>query len=170
MTAEIAVMNKTAVALAADSAVTVGNASGPKIYNTVNKLFALSRYEPVGLMIYGNAQLNGVPWETIIKEYRKKCDRKAFPRLADYSLDFFSYLRGIAPKVFAQGERMVFRKMIERAMRVLKDRVLTRVLRESKPDVVAITLNTVESLLAHVMRLEPLPDLPANYGEVDPVL
>jgi hypothetical protein len=42
MTAEVAVMNKMAVALAADSAVTVSHSGGFKIYNTVNKLFMLS--------------------------------------------------------------------------------------------------------------------------------
>ncbi len=40
MTAEVAVMNTMAVALAADSAVTIGKG---KIYNTANKLFELSR-------------------------------------------------------------------------------------------------------------------------------
>ena len=51
MTAEIAIMNKTAIALAADSAVTIGR--GKKIFNTVNKLFTLSKYHPVAIMIYG---------------------------------------------------------------------------------------------------------------------
>jgi hypothetical protein len=71
-------MNKTAVALAADSAVTIG-VEGKKTYNTVNKLFTLSKYHPVGIMIYDNADFMGVPWETIIKLFRshlsdKKCD------------------------------------------------------------------------------------------------
>jgi hypothetical protein len=48
MTAEIAIMNKTAVALAADSAVTIEQDKGQKIFNTVNKLFTLSKYHPVG--------------------------------------------------------------------------------------------------------------------------
>ena len=51
LTAEIIIMNKTAVALAADSAVTIG-VEGKKTYNTVNKLFTLSKYHPVGIMIY----------------------------------------------------------------------------------------------------------------------
>jgi hypothetical protein len=47
MTAEIAVLNRNAVAMAADSAVTLQLPEGNKIYLT-NKLFALSKYEPVG--------------------------------------------------------------------------------------------------------------------------
>ena len=70
MTAEIAIINKSAIALAADSAITIGTASGPKIYDTVDKLFRLSRHYPVGVMIHGAVSFVGVPWETIIKEYR----------------------------------------------------------------------------------------------------
>ena len=67
MTAEIAILNKNAVALAADSAVTITRPGAPKIYNTANKLFMLSKYHPVGIMVYGTAELMGVPWETVIR-------------------------------------------------------------------------------------------------------
>lgn len=89
MTAEIAVANQTAVALAADSAATIG---GRKIYNGAEKLFELSRTEPVGIMIYGNANLMGMPWETIIKEYRNESGAKSFPRVLDYKADFIRYI------------------------------------------------------------------------------
>lgn len=71
MTAEVAILNRSAVAIAADSAVTLG-LSGRKIYNTANKLFALSFAEPVAIMVYGAASLGSVPWETVIKEYRRE--------------------------------------------------------------------------------------------------
>jgi len=67
MTAEIAILNCEAIALAADSAVTMIGTSGEKIFTSANKLFTLSKYHPVGIMIYGNALFMGVPWETIIK-------------------------------------------------------------------------------------------------------
>ena len=44
MTAEIAILNRNAVALAADSAVTLQLPGGQKIHKTVNKLFMLSKY------------------------------------------------------------------------------------------------------------------------------
>src|SRR4051812_10208603 len=69
MTAEIAILNKTAIALAADSKVTLSTGGKQKTYDTVDKLFSLSKTEPVGAMIYGNAEFVGFPWETIIKEY-----------------------------------------------------------------------------------------------------
>ena len=51
MTAEVVILNREAVAVAADSAVTV-TGRGPKVYNTANKLFSLSAVEPVAVMIY----------------------------------------------------------------------------------------------------------------------
>jgi hypothetical protein len=92
MTAEIAVMNKSAVALAADSAVTIQHRGGQKIYNTVNKLFALSQTSPVGIMIYGSAEITGVPWETLIRIYQGHLGSKKFGRLDDYAKHFFSFL------------------------------------------------------------------------------
>jgi hypothetical protein len=50
MTAEVAIMNKSAVALAADSAVTVQYGNDVKIYNTL-KLFSLCRSSSVGIMV-----------------------------------------------------------------------------------------------------------------------
>jgi hypothetical protein len=81
MTAEIIVVNKNAIAMAADSAVTVGNPFGtPKIYNTVNKLFNLSKNAPVAIMVYGNAECLGLPWETMVKSYRKRLETRHSPR------------------------------------------------------------------------------------------
>ena len=65
-------MNRHGVALAADSAVTVTGPYGVKIYNTVNKLFTLSKYHPVGIMVYSSAELMKVPVETVIKHFRER--------------------------------------------------------------------------------------------------
>lgn len=89
MTAEIAVLNKDAVALAADSTVTI---SGKKTYHNTNKLFALSSSHPVGIMIYGSGELAGIPWEVLIKFYRKKLKEKSFPHLLQYKSDFIEFL------------------------------------------------------------------------------
>jgi len=62
MTAEIAAMNREAVAMAADSAVTLVTEQGQKIFVTANKIFALSKFEPVGIMVYANASWTPKPW------------------------------------------------------------------------------------------------------------
>ncbi|EKN6173833.1 hypothetical protein DVQ67_15815, partial [Yersinia enterocolitica] len=92
MTAEIAVYNKSAVALAADSAVTISGGGNDKIYNGAEKLFSLTKHHPVGLMVYGSGDLCSAPWELVIKAYRKQLGEKSFPTLEEYSSDFFQFL------------------------------------------------------------------------------
>lgn len=91
MTAIVGVLNKHAVAIAADSAVTMGNTH--KVVNCANKIFTLSKYHPVAIMTYNNASFMGVPWDIIIKEYRKQLGSKSFPKLGDYANDFMDFLR-----------------------------------------------------------------------------
>ena len=91
MTAIVGILNKQAIAIAADSAVTVGG--GQKIYNNANKIFTLSKHHPVGIAIYNNASFNSiVPWEIVIKMYRNQVKDKKFDSLKEYALDFYSYL------------------------------------------------------------------------------
>lgn len=72
MTTEIAVVNRLGVALATDSAVTVSGAGQPKVFDTGDKLFELDNAHPVGVMINGNMDFLGVPWEVIIKDFRAR--------------------------------------------------------------------------------------------------
>jgi hypothetical protein len=90
MTAEVGILNSQGLALAADSAVTIG--LGRKIYPSANKIFMLSKYEPVGIMIYGSADLHNMPWETIIKTYRKRLGETRFDTLQEYCDNFIHYL------------------------------------------------------------------------------
>lgn len=92
MTAEIAVINKSAIALAADSAVTISSGISSKIYNGAEKLFALTKYHPVGIMVYGTGNLCSIPWELIIKQYRKQLGTKCFDTLDAYAEDFWQFL------------------------------------------------------------------------------
>ncbi len=88
MTAEVAVMNSQAVALAADSAATLR----PEKILSANKLFTLSKYEPVGIMIYGNASFMGIPWETIVKTFRRDLGTRKFDTLQEYAREFIAFL------------------------------------------------------------------------------
>lgn len=96
MTTEVAILNKHAVALAADSAVTVrygkGQHRADKIFTSANKVFALSRHHPVGIMIYGTADFMHVPWETIIKDFRHSLGQQACRTLNDYVDLFIQYI------------------------------------------------------------------------------
>lgn len=93
MTTEISIMNKNAVAIAADSAVTTSD----KVFPSANKIFALSLYHPVGIMVYANAEYCGIPWEIIIKQYRNSLDVKSFTTIKEYAEDFIEYLNNNTP-------------------------------------------------------------------------
>ncbi len=102
MTAEAVIMNKHAVAMAADSAVTIG---GAKVFNSANKIFAASKYHPVGLMVFGNAEFMGIPWETIVKLYRRQLGQRSFARLGDYADQFVAFLqRLVGAGLVEEGE------------------------------------------------------------------
>ncbi len=93
MTAVVGILNKHAVAIAADSAVTIGGNGGRKIFNKANKVFALSKQHPVGVMIYNSASFMTTPWETIIKVYRKQLGSTSFSTLKEYEQNFIAFLR-----------------------------------------------------------------------------
>lgn len=93
MTAVVGILNKQAVAIAADSAVTIGGNGGRKIFNKANKLFTLSKEHPIGIMIYNSASFMGTPWETIIKVYRRQLANKSFRTVKEYEEDFIEFIR-----------------------------------------------------------------------------
>lgn len=93
MTAEVAILNREAVAMAADSAVTMRRGGSEKIFPSANKIFALSRFYPVGIMVFGVAAFMQLPWETVIKAYRERLGDRGFATLQEYADDFVGYLR-----------------------------------------------------------------------------
>lgn len=103
MTAIVGILNKQAVAVAADSAVTIG--SGQKIFNTANKIFTLSKHHPVGIAIYGNASYNScIPWEIVVKMYRDQLGDSSKTTIKEYAADFFNYLETYKAKYLSQDE------------------------------------------------------------------
>ncbi len=91
MTAVVGILNKKAVAIAADSAATSSNG---KIFNKANKVFALSKMHPIGLIIHNSDSFMNTPWEVIIKMYRNKLGDTCFDTLEEYKKDFIAYLVG----------------------------------------------------------------------------
>lgn len=92
MTSEVLIMTPSAVAMAADSVVTV---NGNKTYEGVNKLFMLSNNPPMGIMTYNNANFLTFPMETIIKDFRDKISDKKFDTIYDFKKEFNDYLNGV---------------------------------------------------------------------------
>ena len=91
MTAQVAVMNTLGIALATDSAVSIGPDAN-KIYVSADKLFQLAEKAPIAIMINGNADFLGVPWETVVKVYRAQLGQR-FDSLSEYADDFLGFVQ-----------------------------------------------------------------------------
>ena len=91
MTAEVAVFNSYGIALAADSAVTTSLGGAEKIYNNADKLFQLSKVNPIAIMIYNIASINGSPWELLIKAFKAEFGDTDYSTVADCAKAFFSF-------------------------------------------------------------------------------
>ena len=166
MSAGICIMNKNAIALAADSAVTIGQHLA--IHNSANKLFALSKVAPVGIIIYSSAELMSVPMEIIIKQYKRDLAQKTFDTLDEYVDDFIAYLLQnkhlfhfsqnegrYVKSVYADllnGLNGDYTQMISRKIDVVK-RELTQ------EELVAVQNSAIDATIKFV---QDLPDIP-NY-------
>lgn len=110
MTAIVGILNKRGIAIASDSAVTFTNAIQEvaiqnknekvisvkdKVVNSGDKMLRLKDNQPVAVMIVGNTLLTKLPWDVIVRWYRKQNDSSGFPKLEDYVQQF---------KVFVDSE------------------------------------------------------------------
>lgn len=92
MTSEIAVLNQRAVALAADSAVTLIDGGLVAVRHDQRKLFNLIDGKPIGLMFYGVADVMGHPWDQLIEHYQTKVKPAGFAHVTDYAASFLASL------------------------------------------------------------------------------
>ena len=133
MTAEIAILNREAIALAADSAATFRSVHGQKIFTSANKIFTLSKYHPVGVMIFGNAVLHETPWETIIKMYRRELGKKKFATLDQQAKHFLGYLKNKREFSSAETQATFVRHMVSSYFELIKDDILKQVKHFTNP-------------------------------------
>ena len=172
MTAEIAILNRNGIALAADSAVSIGVSAQPKIYNTGNKLFSLSKRAPVGAMIYGNVLLTGTPWETVIKSFRQKLGAEVFETVGEYAEALIGYIEETSALFSASQERSEFEihcvELYEYLRRQIVDRLhsLFEASGEATDaDVSAVVAEVLQEELRNIGDEESLENLPEGYGD-----
>lgn len=113
MTAIVAILNKNWVSIAADRTWSVYNWITYKSYDS-NKLFRLSSTEPIWIATYQNLQFLWIPWEIIIKQYRKKLWNTTFQSLELYKDDFLNYLSTIQ----ANDDKYIF-YIIESSLKII---------------------------------------------------
>ncbi len=105
MTSEVLMLNKDAVVIAADSAVTTGRDPHPRYSKAANKIFDLSIHGNVAVTIFAAAEIDRVPWELALKQFRRQDSKNAqLPKLEDYVGALVAYLKG-NPSLFPAAVR-----------------------------------------------------------------
>jgi len=171
MTAEVGVLNRNGVALAADSAVTVGPETS-KIYTSADKLFQLSEVTPVGIMVYDSASLLNVPWETIIKIFRSQSREDSFPHLTDYAEKFINFLKN-ERRMFTMDVQLDFvKKTVESFLSFVRERILDHVntvLQEKGPlkeeEISKIISEFLRRDLISTKKIPQFEKLPSNFRQ-----
>ncbi|MET3498132.1 hypothetical protein [Variovorax boronicumulans] len=98
MTSEVLILNKRAVVIGADSAVTTSGGGGehPRYSKTANKIFELTKHGSVAAAIYGSASIDEVPWELALKMFRRHLALELFPHVKDYAAALAGFLQAHA--------------------------------------------------------------------------
>jgi hypothetical protein len=179
MTAEIALLNRSALALAADSAVTLRIGSSYKTYNTAEKIFEFSCNQPIALMIYNNVDFVGVPLDVIIRKHRVDCSH-SFETLKDAADEFIRYLLEFKRKPNQEGSYLaavlvdsyssIFKEFTKISRRAVADKSMGKPHASLADELV----NLIDEQIA-LASASPLPgflvdksieDFDREYGEV----
>jgi hypothetical protein len=169
MTAEIVIMNREAVAIAADSAVSL--VTGPaenlqKIFTSANKIFRLPNNHTAGFMIYNNAAFLGIPWEPLITRFGDSLGPAPLPTLADYADRFLVFLKSEQELITADIEKQYFISLIytyylsfrqifqQNSMEII--RVQGVISEDQVGDIVAEKINEIYTQVANA---ESVPDI-----------
>ncbi|MGQ0740856.1 MAG: hypothetical protein ACT4OG_00980 [Alphaproteobacteria bacterium] len=118
MTSEIAVMNQRAVALAADTAVTLVDDGTVVVRNEQQKLFNLADGHPIAIMFFGVADMLGHPWDHLVEHYQTKHRRDALkPRVRDYAAAFTGMLDHLDEFFPPERQREDYRRLLASVFR-----------------------------------------------------
>ncbi|MFZ0268196.1 hypothetical protein [Caulobacter sp.] len=122
MTAEIAILNRTALAFAADSAATLSGPRGSKTYDSAEKIFELCRQQPIALMVFNNAEFMGVPLDVLVRKFRESQEPHCgYERLTDVWPAFLKFLENFPKDVDDEARHLsqfafnVFNRIFEGA-------------------------------------------------------
>lgn len=90
MTSEVMIMNRQAVALAADSAVTYGGGPEPVVTLEAEKILALG--PNIALMVYSRGDVLGRSWSHIAHAFMREHGQADYETVEDAASAFFSFL------------------------------------------------------------------------------
>ena len=104
MTSEVLILNRLAVIIAADSAITSSGGEHPRYSKAATKVFDLSESGTVALAFFGSALMDCVPWEVSVKLFRKHLGRTRFDRVTGYMDALITFLSA-NPTLFPESHR-----------------------------------------------------------------
>jgi hypothetical protein len=92
MSAEIILLNKLGVAIAADSAITVGNRDA--IFNTAQKIFPFGDKIPLAFLYYSTTEFMGIPIDVIFRRYMESVQTRKLQlnTVREYLHDFVQFI------------------------------------------------------------------------------
>ena len=130
MSSCVVIMNKLGVAVAADSAATVG--SREAIFNTAQKIFPIG-LAPISVSSYGSADVMGVPIDVLIKEYGSYIANKNKKNtVEEYGRGFLDFLVSESSYFnFKNAEQSLISSWIKKILKRLLFKIETK---ETKPD------------------------------------
>lgn len=122
MTAEVAILNKSAVVLAADSAVTISRGSSQeKTFDSADKLFELSNHNHIAIMVNGDLQFMDAPLSVLIKDFRDTCSEgQNVEEVANRFLAYLSNFGARSPKSLADDST---RETVNQIFKIVSERV-----------------------------------------------
>ncbi len=112
-------MNQRAVALAADSAVTLIDGGTVVVRNDQRKLYNLAGGQPVGIMFFGVADMMGHPWEHLIEHYQKIAKTASLPRTRDYATGFTGMLDNLEEFFPKDRQRDDYKRLLASVFRYI---------------------------------------------------
>ena len=104
MTAEIAIINRSAVTLAADSALSLGE----KVFTSADKIFEFSKKCPIGVMLYNSLDFMGVPLDVLVKKFRDESDHGVFNSVEEAAECFFDFLGNIDTTIEHERQSVLY--------------------------------------------------------------
>lgn len=169
MTAEVAILNRKAVVMAADSAISVP--SNSTIYYTASKIFTLSLNPPMAVMIYGAASFGSIPWESVVKEYKQTSYISSSKTVQDHASNFMKYLSNIAKHVSSGWQHQFIRNIAQQEIhQVFLKAVQAVLVRVDHIDIKSSDLHDeiltqVNLRIQTLQRVSPIKDLQGSTVE-----
>ncbi len=174
MTAEIAILNRSAIALAADSAVTISVGGKTKVYDTAEKLFELSKKQPIAIMIYNNVEFVGVPLDVLIRKFRNEQDGRniSYSTMQDACSAFIDYMGSFDHDVTEEKRylSMILREEFKKINTALRDAVFDSInkwIENDGKEARIPPIDFLKTMLTDAIKLEESRPLPGFLEKVN---